>query len=103
MSTNNRERLRATFDANPELYDQARPFYPPALFDDLRGLAALGNQAAIIEIGCGTGQATRALIHNIGDGLTVKGAYIRIPSNCDFVLVDQPAELVDPMQVKVRY
>lgn len=61
MSTNNRERLRATFDADPELYDQARPLYPPLLFDDLGGLAALGNQAAILEIGCGTGQATRPL------------------------------------------
>ncbi len=61
MTSSDRERLRATFDADPELYDRARPLYPPVLFDDLGGLAALGNHAAVLEIGCGTGQATRPL------------------------------------------
>jgi hypothetical protein len=29
------EQLRATFDEAAELYDRARPGYPPAVFDDL--------------------------------------------------------------------
>jgi SAM-dependent methyltransferase len=53
-----RERLRATFDQAAELYDQARPGYPPALFADLAELAGVGPGCRVLEIGCGTGQAT---------------------------------------------
>jgi SAM-dependent methyltransferase len=49
--------LRRTFDTVAELYDHARPTYPPALIDDV---AALGPR--VLEIGPGTGQATRALV-----------------------------------------
>ena len=51
-----RRELRATFEQVPELYDRARPSYPAELFDDLAAL--LPERARIIEIGCGTGQAT---------------------------------------------
>jgi SAM-dependent methyltransferase len=54
-----RERLRETFGSLPELYDSARPPYPAELFIDLRSLTE-GNR--LLEIGCGTGQATRALV-----------------------------------------
>ena len=47
---------RRTFDSVAELYDRARPTYPAALIDDV---AALGPR--ILEIGPGSGQATRAL------------------------------------------
>jgi SAM-dependent methyltransferase len=47
---------RRTFDTVAELYDRARPAYPSALIDEV---AALGPR--ILEIGPGTGQATRAL------------------------------------------
>lgn len=53
-----RQRLRATFEEVPELYDRARPTYPPELFDDLVVLARLRRGARVLEIGCGTGQAT---------------------------------------------
>jgi SAM-dependent methyltransferase len=56
-----RHRLRATFEEVPELYDRARPTYPPALFDDLVALARLPRRARLLEIGPGTGKATRAL------------------------------------------
>jgi SAM-dependent methyltransferase len=56
-----REILRATFEGVPELYDRARPSYPPALFDDLAALAQLSETARLVEIGCGTGQATLPL------------------------------------------
>src|SRR6266542_2001730 len=38
--------------------DRARPGYPPALFDDLAALAGIGPGCRVLEIGCGTGQAT---------------------------------------------
>jgi SAM-dependent methyltransferase len=60
-STADRERLRQTFGEDAPLYDRARPGYPPALFSDLAGLALLGPGSRVLEIGCGTGQATLPL------------------------------------------
>jgi 16S rRNA A1518/A1519 N6-dimethyltransferase RsmA/KsgA/DIM1 with predicted DNA glycosylase/AP lyase activity len=53
--------LRTTFDQVPELYDRARPNYLPQLFDDLVSLAQVPQKARLVEIGCGTGQATLPL------------------------------------------
>ena len=53
--------LRATFDRGAEGYDDARPVAPPEVFDDLVELARLGPGARLLEIGCGTGQATLPL------------------------------------------
>jgi len=61
MASLDRERLRATFDEAAELYDRARPGYPPALFEDLAELADLAAASRVLEIGCGTGQATLPL------------------------------------------
>src|SRR6266511_3561732 len=41
----NHERLRATFNQAADLYDRARPGYPPALFDDLAAVARPEQQA----------------------------------------------------------
>jgi SAM-dependent methyltransferase len=61
VSNTPQELLRATFDQVPELYDRARPTYPPQVFDDLAALARLPPDARLLEIGCGTGQATLPL------------------------------------------
>lgn len=53
--------LRMTFDDAPELYDRTRPVCPAQLFDDLVVLARLRDGARLVEIGCGTGQATLPL------------------------------------------
>jgi SAM-dependent methyltransferase len=53
--------LKSTFEQVPALYDRARPTYPARVFDDLATLARLPEAARIIEIGCGTGQATLPL------------------------------------------
>ena len=53
--------LRRIFDEDARLYDRARPDYPAALFADLAELTGLGPGSRVIEIGPGTGQATRAL------------------------------------------
>lgn len=56
-----RHRLRARFEEVPELYDRARPVYPAQVFDDLVELAGLPKAGRVLEIGCGTGQATLPL------------------------------------------
>ena len=61
MSGTPNDLLRTTFDQVPELYDRARPNYPRHLFDDLVSLAQLRAEARLVEIGCGTGQATLPL------------------------------------------
>jgi SAM-dependent methyltransferase len=53
--------LRTSFDEIAELYDEARPGYPEVLFDDMLALAAIPPGGRILEIGCGTGQATVSL------------------------------------------
>ena len=61
MTGTDREALRATFDTEAERYDRARPGYPPQVFDDLCELGGIGPASRILEIGCGTGQATLPL------------------------------------------
>jgi SAM-dependent methyltransferase len=53
--------LRASFDGSPEFYERVRPVAPEQVFDDLVTLARLEPGACLVEIGCGTGQATVAL------------------------------------------
>ncbi|HEY6746310.1 MAG TPA: class I SAM-dependent methyltransferase [Mycobacteriales bacterium] len=48
--------LAGTFDSVAELYERIRPGYPAELFD------ALGPPGRVLEIGAGTGQATRDLL-----------------------------------------
>ncbi len=52
---------RYPHDEVAALYDRARPGYPDALFDDIAAYAHLGADARILEVGCGTGQATLPL------------------------------------------
>lgn len=52
------EHLRSTFDGVASVYDEVRPGYPKRLFDDLANLTFTGAGAEVLEIGCGTGQAT---------------------------------------------
>jgi SAM-dependent methyltransferase len=56
--SDDRNRLRTTFDEAASLYDEARPGYPEELFDDVVSLSGLRQAGRILEIGCGTGQAT---------------------------------------------
>ena len=53
--------LGRVFNEVPELYDRVRPTYPTELFRDLVAITKLNKQASVLEIGCGTGQATTSL------------------------------------------
>ncbi len=56
-----RRDLGRLFDEVPELYDSVRPGYPDELFADLVAITGMGRGSPVLEVGCGTGQATRPL------------------------------------------
>jgi SAM-dependent methyltransferase len=60
--TDSRDSLKVTFDSAAELYEAARPTYPAPLFEDLFRLTGLQEGDRALEIGCGTGKATRAVL-----------------------------------------
>jgi SAM-dependent methyltransferase len=45
----------------PEIYDRVRPTYPDELFADLVAITGMDVRSSVLEVGCGTGQATRSL------------------------------------------
>ena len=57
MST--RARQSETFDEVAEIYDRARPGYPAQLVEDVIAATGIPPAGRILEVGCGTGQATR--------------------------------------------
>ena len=62
------EKVRADdglgFDNVPEIYDRVRPAYPPELFVELCSYLTRGSGLRAVEIGPGTGQATRPLLEH---------------------------------------
>jgi SAM-dependent methyltransferase len=56
-----REQLRQTFGEDADLYDRVRPTYPIDLYDELAALLDV-SRPRVLEIGPGTGQATRPMV-----------------------------------------
>lgn len=52
---------RTLFDGAASLYDASRPGYPASVVEFVAATSGIGPGAAILEIGCGTGQLTERL------------------------------------------
>jgi SAM-dependent methyltransferase len=61
MAGQNPRQLGRVFNEVPELYDRVRPGYPAELFADLVTITGMDRHSSVLEVGCGTGQATRSL------------------------------------------
>src|ERR1017187_8135252 len=61
MTGLDRRDLGRVFNEVPELYDRVRPAYPDELFADLVAITGMDRRPSVLEVGCGTGQATRSL------------------------------------------
>src|SRR6266487_5476358 len=61
MTGPDRRHLGRVFNDVPELYDRVRPGYPDELFADLVAITGMDTRSSVLEVGCGTGQATRLL------------------------------------------
>ena len=90
----NRERLGGTFDQAAELYQDARPEYPAALFERLVEAAKLRRGDRVLEVGPGPGKAT---LHMVRRGLQVTavepGAALAAQARAN--LAGHPVEVVN--------
>ena len=89
-----RERLGGTFDQAAELYQDARPEYPAALFERLVEAAKLRRGDRVLEVGPGPGKAT---LHMVRRGLQVTavepGAALAAQARAN--LASHPVEVVN--------
>jgi ubiquinone/menaquinone biosynthesis C-methylase UbiE len=97
--------LRQTFNEVPLLYNEARPRYPDELFSTLIDVSNLHKDSKLLEIGPGTGQATKPLAKKgfditcveIGNSLTELAKYeLRHYSNVE-ILTGAFEEIVLPL------
>lgn len=54
--------MASSFNGAPFEYENVRPGYPERLFDEIVDLAGLDEDSKVLEVGCGTGQATKSLL-----------------------------------------
>lgn len=57
---------------SPRGVDRVRPTYPDELFADLLALTGGDGRTSVLEVGCGTGQATRSLAPLVGSVTAVE-------------------------------
>ena len=53
---------RTVFGADAEAYDEVRPGYPPEMFVTVAKVAGIHPADSVLEVGAGTGKATRAMV-----------------------------------------
>lgn len=64
-----REQGRRVFGSDPEAYDRARPGHAERVYEILVERCGLGQGTSVLEVGPGTGQATRRLLELGADPL----------------------------------
>ena len=82
---------RQLFGLNPQGYEDARPEYPTWIFDHLRERGALINGTPTLEIGAGTGKATRHLLQYGANPLTIIEPDARFATILNTALNARPA------------
>ena len=102
-----REEGRRLFGSDPESYDRGRPGHPRRVYDVLVETCGLGPASRVLEIGPGTGQATRRLLELGADVTAVEpdpalAAYLTSAMRSSLVVrnesleeVELPAEVFD--------
>lgn len=75
-----RNARKVIFDEVAEEYDAIRPGYPEEFIDEVLRLAGLPENGAVLEVGCGSGQATRPLADRAGTllGIDISPALLKI-------------------------
>ena len=108
MDDEERRLLASTFDLDAEGYDQGRPDYPAEAWDIVLRHAAVVPGSVVVEVGPGTGQATRRLlaaganVHAVEPGAALADTLIRrfagqplAVQNCAFEQADITDASVD--------
>jgi SAM-dependent methyltransferase len=83
---------RALFGLNPEAYDTVRPDYPAWIYQRLLDSGALVEGAATLEIGAGSGLATRRLLEHGADPLIVIEPDVRFAPLLESILERSTAD-----------
>lgn len=83
---------RALFGLNPEAYDAVRPEYPAWIYERLRDSSALVDGLATLEIGAGSGLATRRLLEHGADPLIVIEPDARFAPLLESILASSAAD-----------
>jgi len=96
MATNRltKEFGRQAFGDNPAGYHSARPDYPEWVYDTLTSQCGLRRDAAVFEIGAGTGTATRRLLERGADRLVAIEPDQRL---ADFLRATHPGKALTVM------
>lgn len=58
MKENQNKNLGRIFNDVAKIYDDIRPAYPNQLIEDVIDFSSISKESRILEVGCGTGQAT---------------------------------------------
>ena len=78
--------IRLTFNEDAENYDRWRPHYCKELFQDIMAYSQIGQGGQVLEIGIGTGQATRPFLE----------------AGCELTAIELGKDLADYSELKFR-
>jgi ubiquinone/menaquinone biosynthesis C-methylase UbiE len=76
---------RGLFDSVARLYEATRPGYPAELAEFVAATAGIGPGSPVLEVGCGTGQLTEALV----------------PLGCALTAIDLGASMIEVARERV--